>query len=167
VLSAAEVEWRAGDLAAAARRCEAALAGVARRDKSTAWFVSVRAQAQARLAVITLETGGDAGRCRDLLADALPTAAGWVENPPLAAVIDSVAAVAVTRDAAAEVAATLLGAAHTVRGAFDESSPVAPRVRETARQALGDAGFEHAYSRGRALDRESALALAGQALAAT
>lgn len=164
VLSAAEVEWRAGDLAAAARRCEAALAGVARREKGTAWFVSVRAQAQARLAMITLETGGDAGRSRDLLAEALPAAAGWVENPPLAAVIDSVAAAVVTRDAGAEVAATLLGAAHTVRGAFDESSPVAPRVRETARRALGDAAFDGAYSRGRALDRESAVELAAQVL---
>jgi len=166
VLSAAEVEWRAGDLAAAARRCEAALAGVAKRDQGTAWWVSVRAQAQARLAVITLETGGDASRCRDLLADALPAAAGWVENPPLAAVIDSVAAAVVTRDGAADVAATLLGAAHTVRGAFDESSPVGPRARETARRALGDAAFDGAYSRGRELDREAALALAGQALAA-
>ena len=166
VLSAAEVEWRAGDLAAAARRCEAALAGVAKRDKDTAWWVSVRAQSQARLAMITLEAGGDASRCRDLLAEALPAAAGWVENPPLAAVIDSVAAAVVTRDGAADVAATLLGAAHTVRGAFDESSPVAPRARETARRALGDAAFDDAYSRGRVLDRESALALAGRALAA-
>ena len=166
VLSAAEVEWRAGDLAAAARRCEAALAGVARRDKGTAWWVSVRAQAQARLAVITLETGGDADRCRDLLADALPAAAGWVENPPLAAVIDSVAAAVATRDGAADVAATLLGAAHTVRGAFDESSPVAPRMRETARRALGDAAFDGAYSHGRELDREAAIELAERALAA-
>jgi hypothetical protein len=53
-----------------------------------------------------------------------------------------------------------------VRGAFDESSPVAPRARETARLALGDAAFDDAYSRGRLLDRESALALAGRALAA-
>jgi predicted ATPase/DNA-binding SARP family transcriptional activator len=166
VLSAAEVEWRAGDLAAAARRCEAALAGVARREKDTAWFVAVRAQAQARLAMITLETGGDAGRCRDLLAEALPAAAGWVENPPLAAVIDSVAAAVIARDGAAEVAATLLGAAHTVRGAFDESSPVAPRVRETARLALGDAASDVAYSRGRELDRAAILELAGRALAA-
>ena len=166
VLSAAEVEWRAGDLAAAARRCEAALAGVARRDKGTAWWVSVRAQAQARLAMITLETGGDAGRCRDLLADALPAAAGWVENPPLAAVIDSVAAAVATWNGDMDVAATLLGTAHTVRGAFDESSPVAPRARETASRALGDAAFDGAYSRGRALDRESALAMAGRALAA-
>jgi hypothetical protein len=166
VLSTAEVEWRAGDLAAAARRCEDALAGVARRDQGTAWWVSVRAQAQARLAMITLETGGDAGRCRDLLADALPAAAGWVENPPLAAVIDSVAAAVATRNGAMDAAATLLGAAHTVRGAFDESSLVAPRVRETARLALGDAAFEGAYSRGRELDREAALEMAGRALAA-
>ena len=167
LLSCAEVEWRAGDLAAAARRCEAALAGIAGRDsKHTAWWVSVRAQAQARLAVITLETGGDASSCRDMLAEALPAAADWVESPPLAAIMDSIAAAVVTRDQAAETAAALLGAAHTIRGAFDECSLVAPRVRETARLALGDAAFDAAYSRGRALDRESALALAGRALAA-
>ena len=161
LFSAAEVEWRAGDLAAAARRCEAALAGVAMRDKGTAWWVSVRAQSQARLALITLDAGGDTGRCRDLLADALPAAAGWVENPPLAAVIDAVAAVAVWQAGDAEAAATLLGAAHTIRGAFDESSLVAPRVREAASQALGGAAFGAAYTRGRVLDRESAHALAG------
>jgi hypothetical protein len=70
----------------------------------------------------------------------------------------------VTRDGAADVAATLLGAAHTVRGAFDESSPVAPRARETARRALGDAAFDGAYSRGRELDREAAIELAERAL---
>jgi predicted ATPase/DNA-binding SARP family transcriptional activator len=166
LLSAAEVDWRAGDLAAAAGRCEAALARLAKRDKDTAWWVSVRAQSQARLAMITLETGGDPGRCRDLLADALPAAASWVENPPLAVVIDSIAAAVIERDGAAETAATLLGAAHSVRGAFDESSPVAPRVRETARQVLGDAAFDVAYSRGRELDRAAILELAGRALAA-
>ena len=167
LLSCAEVEWRAGDLAAAGRRCEAALAGIAGRDsKRTAWWVSVRAQAQARLAIITLETGGDASSCRDLLAEALPAAADWVESPPLAAIMDSIAAAVVTRDHAAETAAALLGAAHTIRGAVDECSLVAPRVREAARLALGGAAFDAAYSRGRALDRESALALAGQALAA-
>ena len=57
----------------------------------------------------------------------------------------------------AELAATLLGAAHSIRGAFDESSLVAPRVRETARLALGDAGFDAAYRRGRDLSKEAAV----------
>jgi len=130
--------------------------------------VSIRALTQARLAMIVLEADADFDRCRELLAAALPAAAGWVESPPLAAVIDAAAAFALARDGrdGAEAAATLLGAAHTVRGAFDESSLVAPRARETARRMLGDAAFEAAYSRGRELDRAEVLAMAGQALAA-
>ncbi|HEY7260623.1 MAG TPA: BTAD domain-containing putative transcriptional regulator [Trebonia sp.] len=157
----AEVDWRAGDMAAAARRCEAVLAAVANRDhKDAAWWVSLRAQAQARLALVMLETGEDPGRVPDLLAAALPAAAGWVENPPLAAAIDAVAAFVVSQDGDLEVAATLLGAGHTVRGAFDESSLVAPRVRETASRALGDAAYAAAYARGRELSRETAVTLA-------
>ena len=110
--------------------------------------------------MVMLETSEDAGRIRDLLSPALPAAAGWVENPPLAAVIEAVAAFVVSQDGDAEAAATLLGAGHTVRGAFDESSLVAPRVRETARRALGDAAFGVAYSRGRELTRETAITLA-------
>jgi hypothetical protein len=168
LFSRAELDWRAGDLAAAARDCEAALAGIANKDnRDAAWWVSVRAQAQARLAMAVLDEDGDAGRCRDLLTAALPAAAGWVENPPLAAVIDAVAAFALGRDGAggAEVAATLLGAAHTIRAAFDESSLVAPRVRETARRALGEAAFGAAYSRGRELARDAVLELAERTIA--
>lgn len=162
----AEVAWRAGDVAAAVRGCEAGLATAVA--KSEAWSVSIRALTQARLAVIVLEAEGDFGRCRELLAAALPAAAGWVESPPLAAVVDATAAFALARDGrdGAEVAATLLGAAHTIRGAFDESSLVAPRTRETTRRLLGDAAFEAAYSRGRELDRESALALTERTIAA-
>jgi len=162
----AEMAWRAGDLAAAARGCEAALALTASMPE--AWSVSIRALTQARLAMIVLEAEGDFTRCRELLAAALPAAAGWVESPPVAAVADAAAAFALARDGrdGAEIAATLLGAAHTVRGAFDESSLVAPRVRETARLALGEEAFGVAYSRGRELDRAAALALAEQTIAA-
>src|ERR1700733_5359995 len=58
-----EEEGGAGDPAAAPRHCEAALAGVAKRDKDAAWWVSVRAQSQARLAMITPEAGGGGGPC--------------------------------------------------------------------------------------------------------
>jgi predicted ATPase/DNA-binding SARP family transcriptional activator len=162
----AEVALRTGDVAAAVRGCEAGLATAA--GKGEAWSVSIRALTQARLAMIVLEAEGDFDRCRELLAAALPAAAGWVESPPVAAVVDAAAAFALARDGrdGAEVAATLLGAAHTVRGAFDESSLVAPRARETARRMLGDAAFDAAYSRGRELDRAAAVELAGRALAA-
>jgi hypothetical protein len=39
-----------------------------------------------------------------------------------------------------EVAATLLGAAHTIRGAFDEGSLDAPGARNDARGVLGEVG---------------------------
>ena len=166
VLSAAEVEWRAGDLAAAARRCEAALAGVAKRDQDAAWWVSVRAQSQARLAMITLEAGGTPAaaatcsprRCR-------PPPAGWRtrRSPP----------------------SSTRSRPPWSRGTERRTSPPrcsAPRTRCAApstRAARSPPGrgrrpgwrsatrrFDDAYSRGRELDREAALALAGRALAA-
>jgi predicted ATPase/DNA-binding SARP family transcriptional activator len=172
LFSRAEVDWRAGDMAAAAGSCEAVLAGIANRhDEATAWWVSVRALAQTRLAMVVLASDGDRDRCRDLLAAALPAAVSWVENPPLAAVIEAVAALVLGDDGAgqrdgAEVAATLLGVAHTIRGAFDESSLVAPQVLETARRVLGDAAFGLAYSRGRELDRDAGLELTERTIAA-
>jgi hypothetical protein len=61
---------------------------------------------------------------------------------------------------AAERAAVLLGAAHSIRGAFDRSSLDAPGARDTARQRLGEPEFDAAYQRGRGLGRQEALALA-------
>jgi hypothetical protein len=65
----------------------------------------------------------------------------------------------------AALAATLLGVAHTIRGAFDEGSLDAPGARDTSRGLLGPAGFQAAYKRGRALARDEALALAAGAVA--
>jgi hypothetical protein len=59
----------------------------------------------------------------------------------------------------------LLGAAHTIRGAFDEGSLDAPAARDAVRGLLGPAAFQAAYQRGRALDRDGALALARGAVA--
>jgi DNA-binding SARP family transcriptional activator len=58
-----------------------------------------------------------------------------------------------------------LGAAHAVRGCFDEGSLDAPAVRDAARAGLGAAEFEAAYERGRSLPRDDALALAASAVA--
>ena len=116
---------------------------------------------------------GDQARCRELLSSALGTAAAWVERPALADVFDAIA-VFVLRSAAsagpgesAAAAATLLGAAHTIRGAFDESSLDAPGARDAARGGLGQAGFDAAYERGRALDGDQGIAVAQGALAGT
>ncbi len=56
--------------------------------------------------------------------------------------------------------ATLLGAAHTVRGCFDEGSLDAPAARESVRTLHGPDEFEAAYERGRALCQDDAVALA-------
>ena len=67
---------------------------------------------------------------------------------------------------AAEQAVALLGAAHSIRGAFDHSSLDAPVVRDAARQTLRDDAFAAAYQRGRDLDYPDAVALAERAAAA-
>jgi len=163
----AELNWREGDLAAAARDCAKALAWV--QERKSPWWAGMRAQLQARLAMVVLRDGDEA-RCRELLADALSTAADWVENHMLAAVIDAIAVYVLQAGTGgpgehAERAATLLGAAHTIRGAFDEGSLDAPGARAAARSVLGGAGFDVAYERGRALGRDEALAAAQGAAA--
>ena len=119
---------------------------------------------------------------RQLLHEALIAATEWVERPPLAAVIDAVAAYVATGgpacpvcsplqracpggipglspSEAAEQAAALLGAAHAVRGSFDEGGPEGPSARAAVREVLGTEAFEAAFERGRALSRENAVAL--------
>jgi predicted ATPase/DNA-binding SARP family transcriptional activator len=167
----AELNWAEGDLAAAARNCAKALAWVEARQSP--WWDGMRAQLQARLAMVLLRDGGEA-RCRELLAAALNTAADWVERPALATVIDAIAVLVLQADgpddpagtrADALLAATLLGAAHTIRGAFDEGSLDAPGARDAARGTLGGAAFDAAYERGRALGRDEAIAAAAGAAA--
>src|ERR1700678_4159403 len=72
-------------------------------------------------------------------------------------VIDAIAAL--VQPDGPDPAAPLLGAAHTVRGVFDESSLDAPAVRGAARRALGDAAFDAAYQQGRELGYDAAVAL--------
>jgi hypothetical protein len=60
---------------------------------------------------------------------------------------------------------TLLGAAHSVRGCFDEGSLDAPATRDAVRAVLGPDEFQVAYEHGRALARDDALALAASAVA--
>jgi len=166
-LTRAELNWREGDLVAAARNCANALALVEARQSS--WWDGMRVQLRARLAVVVLQDGDEA-RCRELLAAALHTAADWVERHMLAIVIDAIAVFvlqtgepgALPERAAA--AATLLGVGHAIRGAFDEGSLDAPGARDAARAVLGVTGFDAAYERGRALGRDEALALAEGAL---
>ena len=162
----AELHCREGNLAAAARNCERVLAWV--DEQSSPWWDGMRAHLRARAALVVLAEGDEA-RCRALLAAALGAAAEWVERPALAAVLDAIAVFVLhgssdTDRGRATLAATLLGAGHTIRGAFDEGSLDAPGARDAARGLLGEAGFDAAYERGRALGRDETLVLASGAV---
>jgi predicted ATPase/DNA-binding SARP family transcriptional activator len=155
----AELAWAEGDNEEATRRCEAILAEL--DTKTSPWWASFRATVTARLATVVMCTG-DRQRARDLLASALRGVADWVEQPPVATVIDTIAAFVVDDDPA--LAATLLGAAHTIRGSFDECSLDSPDARDAARGALGEAAYNAAYQHGRALARDEAISLAAGGL---
>ena len=79
-----------------------------------------------------------------------------MELPPVADVIDAIAVLAQHSGQCATRVATLLGAAHAVRGCFDEGSLDAPAVRDAVRAVLGADEFEAAYERGRSLSRDDA-----------
>jgi hypothetical protein len=175
----AEIAWRAGDLDDVTRCCAEVLDGL--KTVKAAWWQGLRAQVKARQALVA-HVIGNPERARQLLHEALNAAKDWVERPPLAVVIDTAAAYVATGGPAcpvctpiqracpgggpglppaeaAERAATLLGAAHAVRGSFDEGDADAPRVRAAVREVLGAGVFEDAYRRGRDLAQEDAIAL--------
>jgi predicted ATPase/DNA-binding SARP family transcriptional activator len=162
----AELYCREGNLAAAARSCERVLAWL--DGQSSPWWDGMRAHLRARVALVVLAEGDEA-RCRALLDAALSAAAAWVERPALATVMDAIAVFVLQGSAGASqeravLAATLLGAGHAIRGAFDEGSLDSPGARDTARRLLGQAAFDAAYERGRALGRDETLVLASGAV---
>jgi len=156
----AELAWLRGDLAEAGqitRRLDAQMAS-----KNNVMIGNFRAQAQNRTALVDIKSGNLAGG-RAGLASALRLERDSMDLSALAVVMDGVAAAAVWTDpsrSGAERAAVLLGAAHSLRGAFDHSSLDAPQTRDTARQKLGEAAFDAAYQRGRGLGPEAAFTLA-------
>jgi predicted ATPase/DNA-binding SARP family transcriptional activator len=176
-----ELHCREGDMAAARQQGETVLTWL--EGKQSAWWNGLTGLIKVRLALAFLACGDEA-RCRRLLAEALNLAAEWVERPVLAAVFDAIA-VLVQRPVqpervpehsperlpdpceAAKIAATLLGAAHSVRGCFNEGSLDAPVARDAARALLGERAFDAAYASGRELNGDDALALASGAVAAT
>jgi DNA-binding SARP family transcriptional activator len=158
----AELLYREGDTAAAGRICGGLLAQL--EEKQSSWWLGMQAIIQARLALIAL-ADGDEARCRTLLAAALETATSWVELPPVADVIDAISVLAQHSAECATTVASLLGAAHAVRGCFDEGSLDAPAVRETVLARLAADEFAAAYERGRSLPRDDALALAASVVA--
>jgi predicted ATPase/DNA-binding SARP family transcriptional activator len=158
----AELLYREGDIAAAGRLCAGLL--VQLEERQSPWWFGVQGTIQARLA-LTVLADGDEARCRTLLAEALRTAASWVELPPVADVIDAIAVLARYSGECATRVATLLGAAHAVRGCFDEGGLDAPALRDAVRATLGADQFGAAYECGRSLPRDDALALAASAVA--
>jgi predicted ATPase/DNA-binding SARP family transcriptional activator len=160
----AELAWRRGDLATAARSCETVLAAI--DGNEALWWQSLRALLKTRLAMAKLGLGDPRGS-GVTLAEALAAATTWPEHPTLAAVLDACAAYSISRGHPADVtrAAELLGAAHAVRGTFDESSLDAPPTREAAKAALGTQAYESAYQRGRRHTFQTASTLAAEQLA--
>jgi predicted ATPase/DNA-binding SARP family transcriptional activator len=158
----AELYASQGETVAAARQCEKVLCCL--EPKRSAWWQGFRALTHTRLGLI-MAADGKEDRGRALLATALAEASDWIEVPVLAAVIDAIAVI-VSRDTEhAELATSLLGAAHTVRGCFDEGSLDAPAVRDALCARLGRDGFRAAYDRGRGLPREEMLTLAARMVA--
>jgi predicted ATPase/DNA-binding SARP family transcriptional activator len=157
----AELAWLRGDFATVSRvsqRLDGLLAG---KPAEMGW--SFRALVLARCGLAKQRTGSPE-ETRDALAGALRLAAEGQDRASVAAVLDALAAAAVWQSEEpgnAGWAATLLGAAHSVRGIFDAGSLDAPQARDTARRVLGREAFEAAYQHGRELSYAEALALAG------
>ncbi len=164
----AELAARAGDQAEAVRCCDRVLTAIA--DNAARWWESLRAMTKARQAVAVLRLGNRDG-CARLLRESRDAAAAWWEHPALASVLDACAVYVLGGDsgdrgdrAAAEQAARLLGAAHAVRGAFDESGLDGPPARAQARATLGADAFQAAYESTLASTYDSALALVNELL---
>jgi predicted ATPase len=165
----AELAWLRGDIAEAGRIARRLDARIAAKDSPMIW--PFRAQALTRAALADIRAGDVAAGCADL-ATALRLGRDSQERSAVAVVVDGLAAAALWTGrsgggrSAAEQAVALLGAAHSIRGAFDHSSLDAPVVRDAARQTLRDDAFAAAYRRGRDLDYPDAVALAERAAAA-
>jgi predicted ATPase/DNA-binding SARP family transcriptional activator len=159
----AELAWLRSQPAEASGICQR-LDDLLATKAANAMTGSFRALVLARRGLADLRTG-DAPGGYAALASALRLAADSQDRSAVAVVADGLAAATLQAggSATAERAAALLGAAHSLRGAFDHSSLDAPAARDGARAALGGEAFEAAYRRGRGLGFERALALAEDA----
>jgi predicted ATPase/DNA-binding SARP family transcriptional activator len=144
----ARVAWVAGDVDGARAELADARERLDRRGPILAEQSHGRALIEALSAILDAEAGelDDAER---RVAAAHAGAVATRDMPIVAIAGVAAAAVAIARGRPDE-AAELLGAAATVRGADDFTSPEVKRLRDDARSA--------AYARGRALSREDALA---------
>jgi predicted ATPase/DNA-binding SARP family transcriptional activator len=94
---------------------------------------------------------------RDRYGQALEVALATRDRPVIARVLGLAAAIDLAGGDARQ-AAELLGTAEVLRGMPDEADVDLRRVRQAARAALGDRGFDLAFGRGAARPREEVLA---------
>ena len=151
----AELARHQGEYGRARRLCEQSIEFVAELPDA---YSQAGALGRSALAALLLEQGEQAA-ARDVLADALETAAASRDRPVTATVVETLAGLALL-DGRPEHAAVLLGAGHGLRGVADQGSYDAPRFRAGARNALGAGAFDAAYARGRALSPADAVVMA-------
>jgi tetratricopeptide (TPR) repeat protein len=112
----------------------------------------MQALTMASLALLYVDE--DADEARRLAQAAVPVALG-TRDQPVIAMAGVAGAWVVAAEGDAERAATMLGAAASLRGADDESDPAIGRLMSRLREQLG-AGVATAYRRGRVLARADA-----------
>ncbi|MFF0312663.1 ATP-binding protein [Streptosporangium sp. NPDC004379] len=112
-----------------------------------------------RLALST----GDLHVARAHLREAFTLASSMPDMPMVAQIAVGVAELAL-RSGAAGDAASVLGAAHALRGVPDVGDPDVRRVSRELRAALGPEAYRAAYDRGRGLGRDDALAVVSDRL---
>jgi predicted ATPase/DNA-binding SARP family transcriptional activator len=155
-----ELARRDGDLAGAGLSLDRALEIIdprARRLEMT----GVAATGYSKMGCLT-EQRGDLDEAARWHARALAALSGDAvvlpSNPTLAILVEGIAALAAARGEP-DRAAELLGLAHALQGFRNLGSLESARAEAAATAALGAAGFEAAYARGRQLGRADALAL--------
>jgi tetratricopeptide (TPR) repeat protein len=156
----AELARHDGDLAAARSMLQQAVEITERHVRPD--MPAVAATAFSRLGCVA-EQEGDLEAAAALHRRALAALAGIATpmlpvNPPLAWVVEGIAALAAARGEHAR-AAELLGLAHTLHGFSDASSLEVTRAQAAIDAALDSADACAAYDRGRKLGRADALAL--------
>ncbi|MBA9002887.1 ATP-binding protein [Thermomonospora cellulosilytica] len=151
-----ELSRRLGDLAAARRHYEACLQAAA-----GTWFAAGWTRSQALVGLgWTAEASGDVERARTLHRQALELAREHGNMMFVADAVDGLAGIALA-DGDGKRAALLLGVAAMLRGRPAYTGPDTARVAAGVRALLGEEAFQAAYERGREMDRERALRLAG------
>ena len=168
----ADLKRLTGDLTGARASYEVALRQLSQRARP---FQRIRAFALAGLALVAVAEGNLADAAA-VLNDALGVAAVSGAAMGVATVLEATAAFCLAEGTEvvatgagepvrrAERAATLLGAAHGVRGGADPSHPDVATVTARATRALGQESFDRGYARGRGMSQDDAIGFASTCL---